>query len=61
MKVPFLFRDMTSLIRWTSGRKTVLYIFTVDGLYQVTKYTCINNESTDSIQGHDKFNEMDFW
>ena len=29
MKVPILFRDMTSLMRWTSGRKTVLCIFTV--------------------------------
>ena len=26
------------------------------GFYQLTKYICINNESTDSIQGHDKFN-----
>ena len=31
------------------------------GFYQLTKYICINNESTDSIQGHDKFNAMDYW
>ena len=56
MKVPILFRDMTSLIRWPTGRKTFLCIFTVMDCINLINIQCINNESTDSIQGHDKFN-----
>jgi len=39
MKVPILFRDMTSLIRWPTSKKTVSCIFPYILCYSSLKYT----------------------